>query len=265
MCCRREVVILYRCERYVAIDKPPDTRIDGGRHDEKADEPNALALLRRLLPAKTEVRHCHQLDYATSGVMLYALSKKAAAAAAKLFEARRVHKSYVALVAGHVVPADLECSEPICQDPSNEFKMMCGDRDVVWPDDKKRRKHSGPASTSFFVVARGTYKLKPVTKMSVEPASGRRHQIRLHALALGHPIVGDATYAPIDPLDDRMMLHARELRIPLDDGEKDIVVRAQDPFCPDLLPGLELDAEEDLRYLSQAPPRMMTRGEPASD
>lgn len=243
-----ELEILHQCSRYVAIDKPPDMRIDGGKHNEKAHEPNALALLRLQLPeVAKELRHCHQLDYATSGIMLYAISKKASAEAGKLFETRAAKKEYLALLSGSIRDRDtLECAAPICQDPENDFRMICGDRDVVWPLSgaggkcaiKKRRKHSGPAKTKISVLGFGHYKSKPITKVLIIPQTGRRHQIRVHCLALGHPIVGDASYSAIDPVDTRMMLHAHKLTLPF--HEKNVmVVTAPDPFTPERLSGLE--------------------------
>lgn len=235
--------VVHHCPRYVAIDKPADLRIDGGRHGEKSDEPNAQALLEGQVSCK--VRHCHQLDYATSGVMLYALSKKAAADAAKLFEKRLVSKEYLAILEGEL-SGNRRIRAPICQDPHDEFKMMCGDRDVVWPHDKKKRKHSGNAETAVYVVSRGTYNSKPITKVRVVPRTGRRHQIRIHCLIIGHPVKGDATYAPVDPDDARMMLHARELEMPFEGGP--LRFTTQDPFTPDRLPGLLLDDDHSADF-----------------
>mmetsp|Transcript_2675 Transcript_2675/g.8390 ORF Transcript_2675/g.8390 Transcript_2675/m.8390 type:complete len:239 (-) Transcript_2675:224-940(-) len=221
-------------------------RIDGGRHGEKADEANAADILKRMLPeVASELRHCHQLDYATSGVMLYAVSRKAAAAAALLFQERSAQKEYLALVVGTVRDAVLECRAPVCQDPEHDFKMMCGDRDLVWPlAAKNRRKHSGPAATTLFLLSYGRYYGKPVTKVRVVPSTGRRHQIRLHCLTLGHPVVGDATYAPVDPVDARMMLHAHKLFLPFH-SHPHLALTAPDPFTPERLPGLQLDVGID--------------------
>lgn len=184
--------------------------------------------------------------------MLYAVSKKASAAASKLFESRAVKKEYLALLAGSIRECNtLECTAPICQDPENDFKMICGDRDVVWPlsvvGDKraiqKRRKHSGPAKTKVSVLGYGRYKSKPITKVLIIPRTGRRHQIRVHCLALGHPVVGDATYCSIDPVDTRMMLHAHKLTLPFHETEV-MLVTARDPFTPERLSGLELYNED---------------------
>ena len=78
---KRTITTLYETDSYVAVDKPYDLRIDKQKNDD--GDPNLQDLVRASLPpaVRTELRHCHQLDYATSGVMLYATSKKAAAAA----------------------------------------------------------------------------------------------------------------------------------------------------------------------------------------
>ena len=127
--------------------------------------------------------------------------------------------------------------------------MMCGDRDAVWPpldeasEDKadvvarrKRRKHSGQASTEVEVLARGTYRGEPATKLLLRPKTGRRHQLRLHCVALGHPIVGDATYGG-DTESPRMMLHAHTLALPT---PAPLDITARDSFLPPLLADLVL-------------------------
>jgi 23S rRNA-/tRNA-specific pseudouridylate synthase len=77
-----------------------------------------------------ELRHCHQLDYATSGVMCYALSRRAASAAGWLFEHRHTRKVYLAVLRGHLEAARMECELPIADDPSHSFKMMVGTDEV---------------------------------------------------------------------------------------------------------------------------------------
>jgi 23S rRNA-/tRNA-specific pseudouridylate synthase len=69
-----------------------------------------------------------------------------------------------------------------------------------------------PALTHVTVLAYGSLKGKPVTKVLFTPITGRRHQLRLHAMACGHPIVGDATYGS-DSETARMCLHAWRLRL----------------------------------------------------
>ena len=248
---KRTITTLYETDSYVAVDKPYDMRIDKQKNDD--GDPNLQDLVRASLPpaVRTELRHCHQLDYATSGVMLYATSKKAAAAAQICFQERRVQKEYLALVWGTPPSRELACAEPICQSTEDAFKMMIGDVDAVWPlldqdaskadrDERRRkRKHSGPAATTVLELARGSYMGEPVAKLLLKPTSGRRHQLRLHCVALGLPIVGDATYGADDGAP-RMMLHARTLRLPV--GEEGLEVSAPDPFRKGVLEGLSFQA-----------------------
>ena len=248
---KRTITTLYETDSYVAVDKPYDMRIDKQKNDD--GDPNLQDLVRASLPpaVRTELRHCHQLDYATSGVMLYATSKKAAAAAQICFQERRVQKEYLALVWGTPPSRELACAEPICQSTEDAFKMMIGDVDAVWPlldqdaskadrDERRRkRKHSGPAATTGLELARGSYMGEPVAKLLLKPTSGRRHQLRLHCVALGLPIVGDATYGADDGAP-RMMLHARTLRLPV--GEEGLEVSAPDPFRTGVLEGLSFQA-----------------------
>ena len=100
---------------------------------------------------------------------------------------------------------------------------------------RRRRRHSGSAHTDLEVLARGTYRGRACTKVLLRPTTGRRHQLRLHCAALGHAIVGDATYGG-DAESPRMMLHARDLRVPLA-GRSPLAIAAPDPFTAAALKG----------------------------
>lgn len=79
--------LVHRDQHYLAIDKPPDVRIDGP-HPHTTEK-----MLQAAFPGRAEeLRHCHQLDYATSGVMCYATHKAAAGCAGWLFETRKTTK-----------------------------------------------------------------------------------------------------------------------------------------------------------------------------
>jgi len=91
--------------------------------------------------------------------------------------------------------------------------------------------------THVEIIDVGSYLGKAVTKVLFTPITGRRHQLRVHALSLGHSIVGDATYSPTyDPACERMMLHALTLALDLDDGyyasegPRTLELRSLDPF-----------------------------------
>ena len=166
-------------------------------------------------------RLVHQLDFATSGLLCVALSKKAAAAAGRLFEKRLVSKLYLALVDGHVAWEHASCDEAIGEDASDArgFRMAVGTHPGCT--------HPLPAHTDLYTVARGYYQGRAVTKVLMKPSTGRRHQLRLHGQALGHPVVGDVAYTG-DTRSERMMLHAWRLRLPLPDT---YAHRAREPVC----------------------------------
>ena len=79
------------------------------------------------------------------------------------------------------------------------------------------------------VLTHGQYKGQTVTKVLLEPITGRRHQLRVHCASIGHCIVGDYTYSGGTDTDPyRMMLHSSTLQIPLQSGA--VKVQAPDPF-----------------------------------
>ncbi|NXC64427.1 RUSD1 protein, partial [Aleadryas rufinucha] len=86
-----------------------------------------------------------------------------------------------------------------------------------------------PCQSELIVLEHGSYSGDPVTKVLLQPLTGRTHQLRVHCSAIGHPIVGDFTYSQRqDSNPYRMMLHAYYLRIPT--GKELIEVCAPDPF-----------------------------------
>lgn len=83
------------------------------------------------------------------------------------------------------------------------------------------------------VLARGYYHGEAATKLAIQPITGRRHQIRVHCLEIGHPIIGDYTYSgKTDTKPYRMMLHAWKLKIPFEHDPVDTTT--SDVFGPPL-------------------------------
>ena len=122
-------------------------------------------------PSMDRLRFVHNLDSATSGVLLIGKSKKAAARCIDLWSKREVEKEYLALVYGHIGWETTTIHLPILPDPSSDFKMMVGDGG----------KH---ATTEALVVERGylnvegVHYMAPVSKVKLKPITGRRHQLR---------------------------------------------------------------------------------------
>lgn len=122
----------------------------------------------------------HRLDRGTSGVMVVAKHDRAHAELARQFHDREVEKRYTGLVWG-VVQAGRRIDLPIGRDPNHRKKMSA----------RARR-----ARTAVTRVVRAEH-LRGVSLVEVAIATGRTHQIRVHLSAIGHPIVGDATYGGV--------------------------------------------------------------------
>lgn len=203
---------------YIVVNKPPDVRMDGPFNH--TVESLVLIYLNSILfdtqTTSFGLRFVQRLDYATSGVLLIALTRPAAAVASAQFEQRTVHKVYAALVHGHIFPPGgedfLTFDQPIADEHNESFRMTVGSA-------------SNPGRKSLTkcrVLQHGFYHDAPVSKVLLFPQTGRRHQLRVHCAHAGMPIVGDATYADDDCayygedfIPPRMMLHAMRLELRL--------------------------------------------------
>ena len=182
---KRTITTLYETDSYVAVDKPYDMRIDKQKNDD--GDPNLQDLVRASLPpaVRTELRHCHQLDYATSGVMLYVV-EEGRRGRADLFPGAQGPEGVPRARLGHAAVRELACAEPICQSTEDAFKMI-GDVDAVWPlldqdaskadrDERRRKRKHRARRDDRPELARGSYMGGPVAKLLLKPTSGRRHR-----------------------------------------------------------------------------------------
>ena len=154
------------------------------------------------LAAWVQQRHAdalivHRLDQATSGLMVLARVAAAQRTLNMAFEARAVHKQYVAVVHGAVDGSAGEIDAPLVADWPNRPRQIV---DV----------HTGkPALTRWRVLQRAEGR----TRLVLEPITGRTHQLRVHLQSIGHAIVGDALYGPQPPAHRRLLLHATQLAL----------------------------------------------------
>lgn len=204
-------MIVHADAALVAADKPAGLLAVPGRGADKAD-----CLWARVRRDYADTLVVHRLDMATSGLMLFARGAVAQRELSRAFAARAVHKAYVAVVAGEVVDDAGEIDLPLAADWPRR------PRQVV---DAQRGK---PSLTRFRVLARG----RGTTRLALEPVTGRSHQLRVHLLAIGHPIVGDALYAPprVAALSPRLLLHAARLVVPHPAGGEALQLAAAPPF-----------------------------------
>lgn len=142
----------------------------------------------------------HRLDMATSGILLFALSKAADRELKRQFREREPKKYYQALVWGHVEQDHGVVELPlICDWENRPRQKICFER--------------GKRAVTFYNVLQ-RYP-NNTTRVKLTPITGRSHQLRLHMLALGHPILGDKFYAhpQAKALSPRLCLHAESLQI----------------------------------------------------
>ncbi|KAL8174870.1 UNVERIFIED_CONTAM: RNA pseudouridylate synthase domain-containing protein 1 [Gekko kuhli] len=222
--------ILYQSSDFIVVNKHWDVRIDSKMWYEKL---TLQSQLRYRFPELADpdtyygFRFCHQLDFSTSGALCVALNKAAAGSAYKCFKDRMVTKAYLALVRGHVQEPRMTVRHAIGKNTTEGLThMMCIEGTEGCENPK-------PCQSELVVLEHGLYSGDPVTKVILQPLTGRTHQLRVHCSAIGHPIVGDFTYShKQDGGPYRMMLHAYYLRIP---SSKELIeVSAPDPFVPTL-------------------------------
>lgn len=152
-------------------------------------------------------RLVHRIDAGTSGLVIAAKTKPAAAFLSAAFAARRVEKRYLALVSGAVPEADTGAVEAaLLQQATNPPRTVVA---------KPGAKGAQSALTHWSVQSRsGQYAL-----LEVRPETGRMHQIRAHLAHLDMPILGDPVYGHGAATAPRLMLHAGGLTVPHPGGE----------------------------------------------
>ena len=148
----------------------------------------------------------HRLDMATSGLMVMARGIAAQRVLNEHFAQRRVHKRYVAIAHG-----DCRAKEA---DTEQEWQTIDLPIMVDWPNRPLRKidfETGKPSNTRWRCVAYDAN--RNASRLELEPLTGRSHQLRVHLQAIGHPILGDALYAPPDvaATSPRLLLHATEL------------------------------------------------------
>jgi tRNA pseudouridine32 synthase/23S rRNA pseudouridine746 synthase len=184
--------ILFRDTRFVVIDKPAGL----AAHPSRAGGASVEDWFPLFRAGRGGPWLAHRLDRDTAGCLLIALRKRTLLEAQALFAAGAVEKTYWAVVLGAPNAAAGRIEAPL-----GRVRARTGWRMAVDP--------TGPrAVTAWRVMARGD----GVTWLALHPETGRTHQIRAHAAALGHPILGDPVYGGGD---GPMHLLARALRLGL--------------------------------------------------
>lgn len=192
--CTEEVEILQRDPSFLLINKPTRLLSVPGRHPQNRD-----SVIARLLVGFPNASIVHRLDFDTSGIMVIPLNKAALSHISKQFQARTTHKTYTAIVNGLVKDDSGVIDLPIAPDMENRPKYK------ICPETGRQ------SVTEFTVLSRD--EIAQTSRVLLHPITGRSHQLRLHMLAIGHPILGCEFYADDVALSKspRLLLHATEL------------------------------------------------------
>lgn len=202
--------ILHEDAQILVLNKPAGLLTVPGKLANRQD-----CLITRLQAARWDALTVHRLDCDTSGVIIFARTKQAQGFLGQEFEQRRAQKSYVARVHGR-----------IAEDQGTIDLPMGSDWDYR-PRQKIDLENGRPAQTDWQVIDRSADE----TRVRLTPHTGRSHQLRVHMLALGHPILGDQIYAPETSRDYlRLMLHAETLSLHHPATKERVTFTASPPF-----------------------------------
>ena len=186
--------IIYQDDHLVVLNKQSGILSVPGRLAEHQD-----CLQHRVMSVLPTATIVHRLDMATSGIIVMALNKAAHVDISRQFEKRQTQKSYLARIYGQLSETSGEVDLPLICD---------------WPNRPKQKvdfEHGKKALTKYQLIAQES----ETALVELTPVTGRSHQLRVHMLSLGHPIIGDRLYAHDKALalSNRLQLHAKSLTL----------------------------------------------------
>lgn len=203
--------VLHLDDQLLAINKPSGLLSVPGKAIEHRD-----CLEARVKDAFPHSLLVHRLDMDTSGVMVFAHNKVAQRHLGSQFAKRQLKKTYVACVAGVMVDDEGTVDLPLIVD---------------WPNRPKQKvchETGKPSVTNWSVLDRNVNS----TRVELRPVTGRSHQLRVHMLEIGHPILGDRFYGTAADIaaSDRLLLHAERIQLRHPDGGAWIDINAPCQF-----------------------------------
>ena len=223
-----EAEIIYEDQDLIVLNKPAGIAVHGG----SGVILGVIETLRLLRPHCKMLDLVHRLDRDTSGCLLVCKKSSINKKIQEQFKDKTIKKTYLMIVHGDCDFDSKKVDLPLVRD-----LLSSGER-IVRVDRTGKE-----AMTQFRVLKR----LQKATLLEARPSTGRTHQLRVHAQAIGHPIVGDPKYGDREldkalkgPLKQRLYLHAASL------GLKDPRTNEWMTFCATLEPNFA----EQLKFLS---------------
>jgi tRNA pseudouridine32 synthase/23S rRNA pseudouridine746 synthase len=203
--------IVYQDEDILILNKPSGLLTVPGKAPEHKD-----SLDYRVRLVWPQARIVHRLDMATSGLVIMAMHAQSQRDLNRQFELRQTKKRYFAMLEGQV---------PVDSGAVN-LPLLCD-----WPNRPKQMVHfaSGKASLTYFKVLERT---ELSTRVELSPVTGRSHQLRVHMLWLGHPILGDKFYGSAQgkAATSRLLLHAGSLKLKHPTSGAELYFEVKCPF-----------------------------------
>ena len=230
--------VIYKDEHVIALNKPPGLSVQGGSGQKS--HVDGLGEFLRFGYAENP-RLVHRLDKETSGVLLLARTRRSASALTASFRQQQTKKIYWALVVGVPSPQSGEISFGLVKRHIHNNDIDGRKMVVIPPEQVKHTPHAKYAYTRYQTIDQVGYR---AAWISLEPVTGRSHQLRAHMAELGCPIIGDQKYG-LSVLENRyqdvddsikkimasnqLHLHARSICIKHPDTGHDLCVCADLP------------------------------------
>jgi len=216
--------LVYFDESLLVVNKPAGLLSVPGRGLEKSD--SLTVRVQREFP---DARSVHRLDMGTSGLLVFARDADMHRQLSCLFRERAVKKSYIAIVSGRVGNTAGEIELPLASD---------------WPNRPRQKVDFAigkPSLSRYFLLENMKYPAHvcrhhdvgdlSVSRVELEPVTGRTHQLRVHLAAIGHPVLGDELYGGnVGHNTERLLLHARELTFIHPLREQLLILTSEAPF-----------------------------------
>jgi len=200
--------IIHTSTHFLVLQKPPHILVDSRNPEQTTIQTQH----------KKTLKPCHQIDAGTSGIYVFAKTKIAASETGRLFQERETRKTYIAVLNGYAgrERETVEMNGWIQERDTRRCEIVPGPRE----GQKAGKGDPQFACTKMQILkhVRIYESQMEATLVRLAPVTGRRHQLRVHCAALGHPIVGDWEYEVMPNMESgRMLLHAYQIELPFPD------------------------------------------------